>query len=74
LIICQNANKNIISVVESPIAHGMYFNECAGTRPKYSVVAWNNLYLNYVDGVDPECGFTAVEEKTWGAIKWMLYE
>lgn len=69
MIICQNANKNMISIVPNPASGGIYFNECVGERPIYPAVAWNNFYLNYIDGTDPECGYTAVDESTWGAIK-----
>jgi hypothetical protein len=74
MIICQNANQNIISIVANPASGGIYFNECAGIRPIYPAVAWNNLYLNYTDGIDPECGYTASEDATWGAIKRLMNE
>ncbi|MDD3643284.1 MAG: hypothetical protein PHQ19_07485 [Candidatus Krumholzibacteria bacterium] len=74
LIVCQNANQNMISVVNHPGTGEILMTECTGIRPTYPAVAWNNLYLNYTDGIDPECGFTATEDKTWGAIKRMYGE
>lgn len=74
LIVLQNANQNMIQVVDHPLSKGIFFTECEGDRPVYEGVAWNNLYLNYTDGIDPECGFTAINDATWGAIKQLYVE
>lgn len=74
MIICQNGNQNMLSVVPHPLSRGIYFASCIEPRDQYPAVPWNNLYLNYVDGVDPECTYTAVAESTWGAIKQMFRE
>lgn len=52
---------------------GVYFSNCddeAG-RPKYDAIPFTNFYVNYEDGVDPECSETATDPASWGAIKSM---
>ncbi len=71
MIITTSAAQGVISVVAHPTAGGPNMNECEGDRPIYPAVAFTNLYVNYQDGVDPECSETATAERTWGAIKSM---
>ncbi len=63
-------NQNSIGIGPHPQSGDILFNSC--TPPQfdiYSAVVFNNLYVNYVDGVDPECDETATAERSWGAIK-----
>jgi hypothetical protein len=71
LIITTAATQGVISVVPHPSAGGPNMNECLGIRPIYPAVAFTNLYVNYTDGVDPECSETGTADVTWGAIKNM---
>jgi len=71
LIITTSTNQGIISIVPHPTAGGPWMCECEGLRTEYRAVAFTNLYINYTDGVDPECSETATAERTWGAIKNM---
>ncbi len=69
LLVDTGGNQNVIQIVPHPDAGGPNFVECTEERPMYEAVAFNNLYVNYTDGVDPECSATATAERTWGAIK-----
>jgi len=63
-------NQNMIQIVENPQSNAILFNDCVEPdRPVYDAIPWTNLYLNYVDGIDPECSQTSTRESTWGAIK-----
>jgi len=75
LIVDTGGNQNTISVAPHPTAGGPSFANCVlPDRPMYDAVIFNNLYVNYTDGVDPECSETATAESTWGAIKSMYVE
>ena len=69
MIITTSANQGIISILPHPTAGGPNFNACAGSRPVYDATIFNNFYINYVDGTDPECDETASASASWGAIK-----
>lgn len=65
-------NQNLLQIVENPESNAILFSSCVEPdRPVYDAIPWTNLYLNYVDGVDPECSQTATREASWGAIKSM---
>jgi hypothetical protein len=74
LVVVLSANQNTISIAPHPTAGGPNFNECTGIRPVYPAVIFNNLYVNYTVGVDPECSETATAPASWGAIKSMFSE
>ena len=68
-------NQNTISIGEHPLSGAVYFASCTEPdRPQYEAVVFNNFYVNYVDGTDPECDETGTAERTWGAIKSMYVE
>ena len=68
-------NRNVISIGPNPLSGGILFNNCVEPlRPEYDAVVFNNFYVNYVDGTDPECDETGTAERTWGAIKSMYTE
>ena len=72
LLLDTGGNRNAISIVDHPLSNGVYFNNCVEPdRPVYDAVVFNNFYVNYTDGVDPECDATGTAERTWGAIKSM---
>lgn len=75
MIILRSMDQNMISIGPNPESGAILFANCVEPyRPIYDAVAFNNLYLQYVDGVDPECGATGTQEKTWGAIKQIFVE
>ncbi len=74
LMIDTSGNQNVVAIVPHPTADGPNFLECEGSRPIYPAVIFNNLYVNYVDGVDPECNETATTSASWGAIKSLYTE
>lgn len=69
MVVVMSANQNTISLVAHPTAGGPNFTECSGDRPIYEAVIFNNLYVNYTNGVDPECSETGTAPASWGAIK-----
>jgi hypothetical protein len=70
LVVVQSSNQNIIELAPHPQAGGPNFPSCIEPgRPINIATIYNKLYINYVDGIDPECDETATAEKTWGAIK-----
>jgi hypothetical protein len=69
LMIDTAGNQNTVRIVPHPSAGGPNFTECVGNRDIYPAVIFNNLYVNYTDGVDPECEATATASASWGAIK-----
>lgn len=69
LMIDTSGNQNMLAIVPHPTAGGPNFLECEGSRPIYPAVVFNNLYVNYADGVDPECEATGTASASWGAIK-----
>ena len=73
-IYTTSPNQVIVQIVNHPTSGNIYFTDCEGARPVYPAVAFTNLYINYTDGVDPECSETATAERTWGAIKQMYME
>jgi hypothetical protein len=75
MLFLRSEDKNMISIGPHPESGAILFNNCVEPiRPIYDAVVFNNFYLQYVDSVDPECGATATQEKTWGAIKNMFVE
>jgi hypothetical protein len=74
LMIDTSGNQNIVEIVPHPTAGGPNMVECSGTRPIYPAVIFNKLYVNYTDGVDPECSETGTSSKSWGAIKSIYAE
>jgi len=74
MIIDTGGNQNAIEIAPHPTIGGPNMLECPDPRPVYVAVIWNKLYVNYTDGVDPECSETATAEKSWGAIKSMYAE
>jgi len=75
MIVLQSANQNVITIGPHPDTGQILFANCVEPmRPVYDAVVFTNLYLQYVDGVDPECSATATAELTWGAIKSMYSE
>ena len=70
MVIDTGGNQNMISIAPHPTAGGPSFANCVEPdRPMYDAVIFNNFYINYVDGVDPECDETGVAPASWGAIK-----
>ena len=70
LMVDTAGNQNMVSIVPHPTAGGPNFANCVEPlRPIYDAVVFNNLYVNYVDGVDPECDETGTAPASWGAIK-----
>ena len=69
-------NQNTIMIAPHPLSGHVYFANCDDDsgRPQYEAVVFNNFYVNYTDGVDPECNTTATAERTWGAIKSIYSE
>lgn len=75
MLVATSTNRNVVQIVAHPEAGGPWFANCVEPmRPMYEAVVFTNLYVNYVNGVDPECSETATAEKTWGAIKSMYTE
>jgi hypothetical protein len=74
LVIDTAGNQNMIQLAPHPTAGGPNLTECPDPRPVYPAVIFNNLYINYTDGVDPECSETATATRTWGAIKSLYVE
>ncbi len=52
---------------------GIMVSTCGFPYPLEEVYSYNSFYINYTDGVDPECSTLGTESKTWGAIKRMEY-
>lgn len=70
LVVDTSGNQNTIAIVPHPTAGGPNFANCVEPlRPIYDAVVFNNLYVNYTDGVDPECEATGTASASWGAIK-----
>ncbi len=70
LMVDTGGNRNMVSIVPHPTAGGPNFSNCVlPDRPIYDAVVFNNFYVNYVDGTDPECNETATAPASWGAIK-----
>ncbi len=70
LMVDTGGNRNMVSIVPHPTAGGPNFTNCVlPGRPVYDAVVFNNFYVNYVDGTDPECNETATAPASWGAIK-----
>lgn len=75
MLVLRSMDKNMITIGPHPESNAILFANCVEPyRPIYDAVVFNNFYLQYVDGVDPECGGTGTEEKSWGAIKTMFVE
>ena len=75
LVVVQNTNKDMIALAPHPQAGGPNFPSCIEPlRPINVAVIFNNLYINYIDGIDPECDETATKEESWGAIKSMYVQ
>jgi len=74
LMIDTSGNRNVVAIVPHPTAGGPTFLECQDPRPLYDAVIFNNLYVNYVNGVDPECDETGTAPASWGAIKSLYTE
>ena len=75
MLVTTSANRNVVQIVAHPEAGGPWFANCVEPmRPMYPAVVFTNMYVNYENGVDPECSETATAEKTWGAIKSMYTE
>ena len=75
MMVDQAGNQNMVQIVPHPDAGGPWFANCVlPDRPIYEAVVFTNLYVNYENGVDPECSETATAERTWGAIKSLYTE
>jgi hypothetical protein len=74
LMVDTSGNQNTIALVPHPTAGGPNFTECDGDRVIYPAVIFNNFYVNYVNGVDPECDETGTAPASWGAIKSLYTE
>jgi len=69
-----SANRVVVQIVANPSSGGVFFTECEGIRPVYDAIVFTNVYINYENGVDPECAETGTAESSWGAIKSMYSE
>ena len=75
MMVVTSTNQNMVQIAPHPEAGGPWFANCVEPiRPMYEPVVFTNLYVNYENGVDPECSATATAEMTWGAIKSMYVE
>jgi hypothetical protein len=73
-LIVTGATQGEITVVEHPGSGGIHMVDCGYDRERYVAKAFTKLYINYQDGVDPECDQTPVSGSTWSKIKTMYTE
>lgn len=74
-IFVNTENKVTVRVIAHPDPNiqTFQFANCLEDFPMEPIIILSNLYINSVQGVDPECAVLGTAPATWGAIK-NLYE
>jgi hypothetical protein len=68
-IIVTGSTQGEIIVTPHPGSGGIHMADCGIDHERYTAKAFTSMYINYQDGVDPECGQTPVGGSTWSQIK-----
>jgi hypothetical protein len=66
-----DATQTYIEICDHPDIATFQFANCEDGFPTEPCIKFTNLYLNY-DGSEDECGVTATQDASWGAIKSLV--